>query len=289
MIVLINYADDTFKKSQQLNTTTGKEIGLFDKIISYSPKDIEPSFLKRNKKILSQKRGNGYWLWKPYFIKKTLELLNDGDFLFYCDSGAYFIKPITPLIDISLDTGQDIIVFELKPRQEKIWTKRDAFKLMDCDSAKYTNSKQRLGGFSLWKKSAYTMNFVDEYLGYAQDERIITDALNQCGHPNYPEFEEHRHDQSILSLLSKKHDLVAYRDPSQWGNKSKSSYQNSKYDQLIESTRKRCVIAPKISRKEMLKNRKRRANDVLSFALVLAFIFTVINANHSLGRLHFFY
>jgi len=113
MKLLINYANNVFRTSQRLNSKTGKEIGLFDEVISYSPKDIGRSFYKRNEKILSQKRGNGYWLWKPYFIKKTLEMLNWGDYLFYCDSGSYFIKPITPLIDISLVTGQEIIPFEI--------------------------------------------------------------------------------------------------------------------------------------------------------------------------------
>lgn len=238
MNLLINYANDIFRESQKLNSIAGKEVGLFDEIISYSQKDIDADFFNRNKRILQQKRGNGYWLWKPYFIKKTLEAAKYGDFVFYCDSGSYFIRPVTPLIDISLSTGQEIIVFDLT-YLEKEWTKRDAFILMDCDSPKYSESRQRLAGFSLWRKSEFTMDFADEYLRYAQDERIILDLENQCGSPNYQEFKEHRHDQSIISLLTKKYDLEAYRDPSQFGNGEKQNYSNSKYDQLIELTRMR--------------------------------------------------
>jgi hypothetical protein len=238
MKLLINYANDVFRKSQRLNSKTGKEVGFFDEVISYSPGDIEPDFYEKNKRILSQKKGNGYWLWKPYFIKKTLEMLNWNDFLFYCDSGSYFIKPITPLIEISSLNSQDIIVFELS-FTERIWTKRDAFILMNCDSPKYSESNQRLASFSLWKKSNFTIDFINEFLHYAQDERLITDLENQCGYPNYPDFREHRHDQSIFSLLSKKYDLNAYRDPSQWGNSLKKFYINSKYEQLIQHTRKR--------------------------------------------------
>ena len=109
---------------------------------------------------------------------------------------------------------------------------------MDCDTPKYLDSNHRLGGFSLWKKSRFSMEFVDELLHLAQDERMITDVENRCGYPNYPEFREHRHDQSIFSLLTKKHDLVSYRDPSQWGNGVKELYPNSNYEQLIELTRK---------------------------------------------------
>jgi hypothetical protein len=234
--VLINYANAYFYKSQKINSQSGLEVGLFDEVISYSPKNIDRNFMSKNKHILQCSRGNGYWLWKPYFIKKTLEQLNEGDFLFYCDSGAYFIKPITSLIDLSLDTNQDIIVFDLQLK-ESVYTKRDAFILMDCDTPKYSESNQRLGSFSLWRKTKNSMKFLEEYLAYAQDDRIITDLENQCGAPNYPSFKDHRHDQSILSLLSKKYNIEAYRDPSQWGNKVIENYPNSQYKQIIEHTR----------------------------------------------------
>lgn len=239
MNLLINYANDAFRKEQKLNSKTAKEVGLFDKVIAYSPEDIDRDFYKKNNRILSQKTGNGYWLWKPYFIKKTLEILESDDFLFYCDSGSYFIKPITPLIETSLVTGQEIIVFELRGLLERVWTKRDAFILMDCDSPKFTNSSQRLASFSLWKKTSFTMDFINELLHYSQDERLITDLENQCGYPNYPEFREHRHDQSILSLLTKKYNLDAFRDPSQWRYYRKWFYPTSNYRKLIEHTRKR--------------------------------------------------
>lgn len=236
MKLLINYANNIFRTSQQLNSKSGMETGAFDKVISYSPEDIDADFYNQNREILSQRRGNGYWLWKPYFIKKTLEMLKDGDFLFYCDAGAYFIQPITPIIDISLETGQNVMIFELD-LMEKMWTKRDAFILMDCDRSEFTDSNQRLAGFTLWRKSNLAMEVAHEFLRFAQDKRIITDMKNQCGHPNYPGFIAHRHDQSIISLLTKKYGLGAYRDPSQWGNHIRK--ENSPYGQIIESTRAR--------------------------------------------------
>lgn len=178
MKLLINYANDKYKSSQKLNSKSGLEVGAFDKVISYSPKDIDTDFFQQNKSILSQKKGNGFWLWKPYFIKKSLETLNTNDFLFYSDSGAYFIDSIDPLINISLEYGQDIIPFELVPQLEREWTKRDTFILMDCDTWSFTDTRQRLSGFILWKKSEFTMNFINEFLEYAKDEKIITELEN---------------------------------------------------------------------------------------------------------------
>ena len=44
-------------------------------------------------------------------------------------------------------------------------------------------------------------------MGYACDARIITDMPNVCGKQNYRGFIEHRHDQSIFSLLTKKYQV----------------------------------------------------------------------------------
>ena len=239
-IVLINYANSKFKKSQNKNIKSAIKLNFFNEIISYSPKDIDKTFFNENKDILNSEKGNGYWLWKPYFIKKTLESLNDGDFLFYCDSGSYFKQSFEKVINSSILIKQDIIPFELN-HLERFWTKRDAFILMDCDSKKYFNTKLRLAGFSLWRKSDFSIQFLDEWLSFSKDKRIITDIENELKFSNYSGFKEHRHDQSIFSLLTKKYNLIGFRDPSQFGNFSKKEYSNSNYNQFIELTRKRNV------------------------------------------------
>lgn len=240
MKVLINYSDHYFRKSQTLNSKSGLRIGRFNRVISFSPKDIDSVFFRKNQKILSKKKGAGYWLWKPYFIYKTLMNLQDGDYLFYADSGSYFINPIDHLIKIAEKFDQNVLFFENR-YIEKAWTKRDAFILMGCDKPKFTNSSQRQGGFSLWKKSKFSMEFAEEYLCYCQDERIITDNPNTMGLPNYHEFIQNRHDQSVSSLLAKKYNIPPFRMVSQFGNKWIDEYPNSDYPQLIQLTRKKNI------------------------------------------------
>lgn len=255
-VILINYASKPYRKSQKKNSKTAKKYGSFDEIISYNDKNLGQAFKEKNKKILDLKRGGGYWLWKPYLIKKTLEILNSGDFLFYCDSGSYFVDSIDDVIQLSLNQNQDIIPFELT-HFEKAWTKRDAFVLMDCDSDFYSETKQRLASYVLIRKTEFSIKFVEQWLSYAQDERIITDVDNQCGFENYPEYRDHRHDQSIFSLLTKKHKLSAYRDLSQYGNPVKEFYPNSTYGEILIQTRKRTyplhiVLKKYISRKKAI-------------------------------------
>ena len=57
--------------------------------------------------------------------------------------------------------------------------------------------------------------------------------LFRSGLPNYPEFRDHRHDQSILSILQVKHQITTYEDPSQFGN----NFREEGFRQLINHHR----------------------------------------------------
>jgi len=238
MKVLVNYANSLFRQAQEKNSATGRQMAAFDQVLSFGPQDIDSSFVARNRRVLDIKRGNGLWLWKPYFICRVLDELADSDFLFYCDSGAYFLAPIDPLLALCDKHGQDVIPFEL-PFPESDWTKRDAFVLLGCDSPEFVQTRQRLASFHAWRKSDRSMRLAREWLELAQDERLIGDSANQCGLTDYPGFEEHRWDQSIFSLLTKKHRLAGFRNPSQHGNRSRERYPHCTYPQLIEHTRDR--------------------------------------------------
>ena len=76
---------------------------------------------------------------------------------------------------------------------------------MGADSPFYYETEQFMAGFQIYKKSKFTVFFVEEYLHYSQDKRIITDEPNTLGLPNYQGFRENRHDQSIFSILTKKY------------------------------------------------------------------------------------
>ena len=80
-------SNEKYQRQLKLNKKSALEVGKVDIHYSYGPNDIDPDFQKKNKDILSRKRGNGYWLWKSYFINKTLiEKLNEGDYLIYTDA-----------------------------------------------------------------------------------------------------------------------------------------------------------------------------------------------------------
>ena len=217
MVVVINYSNEYYRQAQILCTATAKRFGAAQ-VWEYSPQDIPPDFYAAHKFILDLPRGNGYWLWKPLIILDALSKVNDGDHVFYTDSGAAFIDDIHYLIDAMDAAGVNIMTFggsTDKGSLERIWTKRDAFILMDCDTPEFTDTPQIGATFFACKKCDEAISFVQDWLKYMCDPRIVTDMPNQLGQPNYPEFLENRHDQTVLSLLTKKNKLPQFKTPTQ--------------------------------------------------------------------------
>ena len=236
MNFLVTFSDKKYRYNQVLNKASARSFCSFDKILNFTIRDIDKKFHEANKVIFSHDRGSGYWLWKPYVILKTLNRASEGDIIFYCDSGSLFVSSAQPLLDLAAQFQQDVIPFGLE-LLEKQYTKRDAFVLMDCDKAQFTDTYQRLASFIVFRNSKTCKDFVTEWLHYCRDERILTDSDNTQGKDNYPEFLHHRHDQSVFSLLTKKYDLAVFRDPSQWGNSQIQNYSNSNYGQILNHTR----------------------------------------------------
>jgi hypothetical protein len=233
--ILINYADKIYLQSQRLNSKSGIQTGGFTEVKEYGLNNLDANFVRKNEFILQYPRGAGYWVWKPYIIYHTLRTLQKDDILFYSDAGAEFISSLDEyMFDLCHQDPVGVILFKNNPQNlNKIWTKRDCFYYMNADQEEYINSPQLTATFQLCRKTEESLEFYRQYLDYSQDPRIITDAQNTCGLPNYPEFQDHRHDQSILSLLQLKHKLTTYEDPSQFGN----DFRENGFKQLINHHR----------------------------------------------------
>ena len=240
MIIAVNNSDKKFQRAQKLNSKTARQWGA-DKVIEYGPGDIDEAFRKRNQEILDAPRGGGYYLWKPYFFRKAYDELGEDDYLVYIDSGAVYVNKIQYLIECMEHEKVPLMIFSLEQeRIEKGNTKRDAFVLTGCDEAKYTDTPQSIGGYFVCKKAPEVQAYLDEVLQYAQDMRIISDKPNVMGLPNYEEFTDHRHDQSVISLISKKYGFKRFRDPSQFGltnHYETEVEQRSTYPQIVDSHR----------------------------------------------------
>lgn len=261
MKIFLNCANYNFSALQNFSLKMAKKHGNFDKIISYNIENIDKFFKKSNSSILREPKGAGYFLWKPYFIYKTLIESNEGDYIFYLDSGCYIKKKIDVLINDLNNFDQDIMPFETFFSEEQ-WTKKELFKKMDCNNDNYKKTNQIAATYILIKNTKKSKAFIKKWLNYSKLKNNICDS--KLIKNESPQFIEHRHDQSIYSLLCKKEKLICFRNPSEMGElnsgyamKEKISrvykkqvffnyktYNNSHYDNIIFNSKK---INPKIS------------------------------------------
>jgi hypothetical protein len=181
--------------------------------------DIDNDFVQRNSYTFSQPRGAGCWIWKPYLILKTMETMGDSDWLMYTDSGMYFVRDPWPWVESNSDCigEKGIATFGTCDRNRK-YCKRDAFVLMGMDEPRYIDSEQRQASVFVCKKTDFSLRFVREWLDWCCDPRVITDLPNTKGLPNHTGFQDHRHDQSIMSLMCIREDTCLLSDMTQFMN-----------------------------------------------------------------------
>ena len=288
---LTTLSNQLYAASRFRLTESAKHFGV-DEIYSYDLEEIKKTFFYlNNKEILDSARGIGYWLWKPYIILETLKKANDGDIVMYIDAGIEIIASLKPLYEICKQ--QPVLLFANGNLINFGWTKRDCFVLMNCDSKLFWNSVQCDASSCIFKKSDVSVRFVEEWLTYCTDSRIMTDMANTCGKKNFFGFIQHRYDQSVLSLLAHRNRITLFRTPTQFGNHykmenyrvqnefncvsqidqrqlkyySKHPYNNSPYYQLLNHHRTKSAQVSGNKNKASIKKKIERRIGLLFYKL----------------------
>ena len=205
------YHDGTHTEHLAKLIQTIHQFGKEFKVIVYESRTIDTAFKEKNHSILSLPRGGGYWLWKPYIILSTLSRLKEGDILVYLDSKYYFIESFTLWFYSFLQT-QNIVVFRNKPNGSchfmKHWCKMDVIQTYDLEKKVFEQDELIVwAGFMLLRNTSFTRAFIREWLRMCTYENI-TDSPSIL--PNSPLFREHRHDQSLLSVLIHKYSIPTH-------------------------------------------------------------------------------
>jgi len=180
--------------------------------------DSSLPFLKNHLCFVEQsKKGYGYWIWKPASILQTLTEIPEGDLLVYSDSGSevlpFYASDVYRWYEMLLRGGKEMLVAEV-PFLEHEWTKMDAIRefLPEADSENVevllASSGLRLVGqigtsVLLMKNTQDVRRLVRDWMNLAVQGSysLIDDSPSVA--PNHPKFRNHRHDQSLFSLLLK--------------------------------------------------------------------------------------
>lgn len=229
-----NQPNGGYFNAQQKNSETAISVAGFDEVINYNTSKLPSSFFSKHETHFKYTRGAGYWIWKPFIILDALSKLNNDDILMYSDSGCHFIDNISHIIP-KLDFSKNkVLVFNLA-QIEKDWTKRDCFVNLNCDTPEYTDSKQIMSTFFMCRKSDFALHVVNQWYETMSDFHMVSDEfITPSKNKNYESFKEHRHDQSILSLVSKLNKIDYMEDITEWGDPVKRNT-----PQIVQHTRRR--------------------------------------------------
>ena len=198
--VFLTYGTGRFAGQRDRLAAEARASGVFGRVVAADAASIDAAYAARHAAILGAPRGAGYWLWKPYMIHKLLMEAADGDVVMYVDAGSVLTGDPTPLLALARKHG--FLGFRM-PHMTQGWTKGDVYKALDMDVALFGRERQLSGAVLFFKKCPRTLDLVRRWLALCERADLVTDAPSVA--PNHADFQEHRHDQSILSLLLLKH------------------------------------------------------------------------------------
>jgi glycosyltransferase involved in cell wall biosynthesis len=186
------------KEAKSLNCF--ESIELFD---ADSARQRYQGFARIQRIMDANRKGLGFWSWKPFIVAQRLRELNEGDVLFYCDAGSELSRYGLPIFAEMAASAKrhDHLFFRMHQHPELAWTKKEVITYFR-NSLKY--EVQDIGQIAATtffiKKTEENVRFCDEWLRLALEDdcALINDDI---GPFQGPQFQDHRYDQSILSCL----------------------------------------------------------------------------------------
>lgn len=202
MKYMIAYGDEVFRQSRERIRKEAEATGEFDKIIIYSPKDLPEDFRKHP--LFKYKRGGGLWVWKAYLTLQTLRQLNEGDILFYADSGSTLSPSKEWSHYFKLLEKKDMVAFKIITRCSA-YTKKLVIDYFMPYLGPYWGHYYQVAATTFFiKKTSFTVNLAEEWLSLFTED-MCCDATPEELLDQYDGFKEHRWDQSLLCGVVYRH------------------------------------------------------------------------------------
>ena len=226
--IFITYGDDNFYKSRKRICKEAKKTGIFQKVIEYRPQDL-PNYVKASP-LFGFPRGGGYWVWKPFLIYMTLSKCKEDDVVWYVDAGCSINSESEEWIvllnkirlfnaiffqyrdDVSYKGWAQFCSLPNNNNPQMIhWTKPsvvDYFKKY-YDSDDFLHFNQVPSGFFIVKKTKNHLKVISEWYHLALFKpNLFIDPFGPELLHLPKTFNEHRHDQTILTLLIWKYQKI---------------------------------------------------------------------------------
>jgi hypothetical protein len=217
-LVLLSFSDgnNDYENKSKIFYNQANNTNWFNdiKIYNYSKiKEILKKYFREDYKQIvnffeeNKKFGFGYWLWKPLLIFDAMKEYPVGTNFIYADIGCEFsIKGENILNKKICLLNKFSGVFFLMPFTEKYWSSKNLRSHLNVNK-KEGKSGQISATYFLLKNNVHTKNLVNNWLTISMKDNFkylkgIDSIYNKLF------YIEHRHDQSILSLLLKRSNFV---------------------------------------------------------------------------------
>jgi hypothetical protein len=203
----ITFGTYDYDKQIKRITSEASTFGCFKTVTGIYPYMLEKPFLDKHETFMqNNKRGHGFWIWKPQIVLQSLNSIPDGEVIVYADSGCtmnrYGINKLYEYVNkAKYHSKTGVVCFQMLPHLEEEWTKQKLFNILDCES--YKKTPQIHATTFIIKKCPESMKLVEEWSYYSQKHELINEE--DRSEQQSPPFIDFRHDQSIWSLLNKKH------------------------------------------------------------------------------------
>ena len=133
--------------------------------------------------------------------------MENGDILCYLDAGCEIGGSKQLLIPTFFDAVKTDKIISSKTCMEKDWCKMDLLLHFNMQDSKFIHTAQRLAAALMLYTCPKTKFIIDLWYDTSCNYHLIDDSKSKS--KNLQGFREHRHDQSILSLILKKYNMIS--------------------------------------------------------------------------------
>jgi hypothetical protein len=174
--------------------------GQFERIIPVNEDDLSDELIKSE--TYHTKKGFGLYSWKAETLWNTLQNVDEGDIVVYCDAGCSLQKSLEWEKLFGYMEKVDILAFRIH-QMNYMWTRRSVFDFFKDDIPYNWKENFQCGANCLFvKKSGMSCQFISEW------RNLMITRLDLCSDVPKEEmqfedsrFLENRYDQTILTAL----------------------------------------------------------------------------------------
>lgn len=246
MIHLVTFHDENMTRAAELCESTAMNHGVNQTKVWSKAEFEQLSVCRENERVFQQpkdvRRAWGWWAWKPAIILEALnsEPVQADDIVIYADAGIEFINNVRYITD---RMHHDVFLFG-NNFEHAHWCKRDVIDTIQPYEEWDRYGKQAQASVVFVRKSILSFRFVGEWLDWCLYDkgRLVDDSPSVAS--NHPEFQEHRHDQAILTTMAHRRHVRLHYWPAIYNDgafvyEKQKQYETDTYPAIFHHHRKR--------------------------------------------------